>query len=290
MLPLDIRLRLEYELGEKVQEVSPVSGGCIGTAAKLRTGSGVFFAKWGNPDVARTFSTERIGLRSLLEAAHLIRIPEVVAEFYADSGDGILVLEWIEEGQYTTESWARLGRGLAEIHETNNELYGFSSDNFIGASVQSNGWEANWVVFFREKRLIPQMKMARSRGLWRSTWDADFNRLLDGLEAVLPENPGASFVHGDLWKGNVLVDSNGIPVLVDPAVYYGHHEVDIAMSLLFGEFGRSFYDSYAESCPLEDGFSQRREVYNLYHLLNHLNLFGSSYGSAVEIILRSFEI
>ncbi|GMQ80850.1 MAG: fructosamine kinase family protein [Rhodothermia bacterium] len=287
MLPLDIRLLLEDELGEKVLDVFPVSGGCIGTAAKLQTGSGFYFAKWGDPEVARTFLAERLGLQSLASVAHVIRVPEVVTECYTDSGDGILVLEWIEQGRHTPESWSLFGRGLAEIHKTEEVRYGFSSDNFIGASAQSNERKSNWIVFFRDRRLLPQVEMARSGGMWRSAWDSDFSRLLDGLDTVLPQNPGASLVHGDLWRGNALADSDGTPVLIDPAVYYGHREVDIAMSLLFGEFGQSFYEAYAESWPLEVGFNQRRDVYNLYHLLNHLNLFGSSYASAVGRTLQS---
>ena len=288
MLPLDIRLLLEDELGEKILEAVAVSGGCIGTAAKLQTGSGFYFAKWGDPEVARTFASEKSGLQSLATAAHIIRVPEVVTECYADSGDGILVLEWIEQGRHTPESWSLFGRGLAEIHQTEDDCYGFSSDNFIGATAQINERGLNWVVFFRERRLLPQVEMARRSRVWSSAWDSDFNRLLDGLDTVLPENPGASLVHGDLWKGNALADSGGTPVLIDPAVYYGHREVDIAMSLLFGEFGHSFYEAYSESWPLEEGFSQRRDVYNLYHLLNHLNLFGSSYASAVGKVLQSF--
>ncbi|MCH8246084.1 MAG: fructosamine kinase family protein [Bacteroidetes bacterium] len=288
MLPLELCRGLEEDLGEKVLEDYPVSGGCIGTSAKLRTESGFCFAKWGDFKVARTFESERSGLQLLASATSSIRIPEVVTETRLESGAGILVLEWIETSPHTPESWSALGRGLAEIHRAQEEFYGLPSDNFIGASSQPNDRKSSWGEFFRDCRLRPQVEMARRNGVWKLDWDSDFTRLLDRLEQILPENPGASLVHGDLWAGNVLTDSKGKPVLIDPAVYYGHREVDVAMSSLFGAFGQPFYDAYAESWPLDNGFSQRRDVYNLYHLLNHLNLFGSSYASAVGTILQTY--
>ena len=147
---------------------------------------------------------------------------------------------------------------------------------------------ADWPRFFLACRLEPQIELARRLGRWKSGWDGYVDHLADTLPELLPASPEASLVHGDLWAGNVIADEAGRPVLIDPATHFAHREVDLGMSELFGSFPRAFYETYAESWPIEPGYRERREVYNLYHLINHLNHFGAGYAGQVERILSRF--
>lgn len=249
---------------------------------------GAFFLKWGDAAGA-TFAAEAAGLDALREAGSPLVVPAVhaVRAATADS-PGALLLDWVEPGKPTADFWTRFGQDLAALHRHTADQYGFAEDNFIGRLPQRNTLHATWPAFVRAERLGPQVTWARERGRWQRAWDTPYEALLDRLDALLPARPPASILHGDLWGGNFLVTTDGSAALVDPAAYHGHREADLAMTELFGGFDERFYAAYRAAWPLEPGYADRRDVYNLYHLLNHLNHFSGSYAGAVDRLLRRF--
>jgi len=281
-----LRQELESTVGP-IDRVTPVGGGSIGQAYRVESTRGPFFLKVG---ASETFGAEAAGLSALRDAAEGtgLGVPRVFG--LREGTGGFLLLEWIEPGRADRRYFARFGEGLARLHRQGppGEGYGFSADNFIGSTPQRNGWVAEWPAFFRERRLVPQIALARRKGLWKAGWERWAERLLARLDELLPRTPERSLLHGDLWSGNHVPGEGGMPWLVDPAAYVGHREADLAMTELFGGFEPSFYDAYRATWPLEPGYPERREVYNLYHLLNHLNLFGEGYAASVERILRRF--
>jgi len=289
MLPDPLRDTIEDRLGASIAQCTSVSGGCIANASRLETDDAPYFLKWGDANVARTFPGEAAGLEAMADADTSLAIPEVV-EHDTPDGDrpGFLVMDWINAGRKGRRFWQSFGAGLAEMHRHTGEEYGFSMDNYIGQLPQSNTWMTSWPAFFREERLAPQVEMAREKGRWRSDWDRPLDALYRHLENLLPAHPPPSVVHGDLWKGNFMVNAVGTAVLIDPATYYGHREVDLAMSELFGGYDEAFYAAYREAWPLESGYEERREIYNLYHLINHLNHFGAGYANGVASTLQRF--
>ncbi len=287
-MPAALLEALAVRLGGPVAGVTPVGGGCIARACRVETPSGVYFVKWGGPAVARTFPAEAAGLRALHAVGSPLVVPAVRAVAPSDAGvPGFLVLEWIAPGPRGPRFWEALGHGLAVLHRHTADAYGFPEDNFIGQTLQRNTWEGRWPVFFRDHRLFPQAAQARVSGRWQRAWDRPFERLCRHLDDLLPGRPAPSLLHGDLWSGNVMAAADGAPALVDPAVYHGHREADLAMTRLFGGFDPRFYAAYREAWPPDAGEEIRRDVYNLYHLLNHLNLFGDAYAGAVgDIVFR----
>jgi fructosamine-3-kinase len=181
-----------------------------------------------------------------------------------------------------------LGRGLAAQHRTTAETFGLDHDNFCGSNAQINTPTDDWVTFFGERRLGYQMELVRSRGRLPGRRGDRLENLIAQLGNWLPSHPPASLLHGDLWGGNWLVTAMGEPALIDPAVYYGHREADLAFTELFGGFPAAFYQAYQSAWPLDPGYEERKPLYNLYHLLNHLNLFGESYGGGVDSILQRY--
>lgn len=274
-----------------VRRVEAIGGGCIANATRLDAEHGRFFLKWSGGDAGRTFEAEAAGLRALRAADSPLLIPEVIAVANSDRlRPGFLLMEWIESGPPTDGFWTDFGDGLARLHRRTvpGGGYGFEHDNFIGRLPQQNAWRERWPDFFRSQRLAPQLDRARASGHWNVAWDAPADRLLDRLDDLLPADPPTSVLHGDLWSGNFLATGDGRAALIDPATYYGHRETDLALTELFGGFDRRFYDAYRAAWPLEPGYSARREVYDLYHLVNHLNHFGSGYAGGVERTLRRF--
>lgn len=289
-VPAQVIGRVEHALGTRVLSVARVGGGCIANACRVETTSGPYFLKWSADDlVARTFPAETAGLQALRAAGSPLHIPKprLVSAATAEE-PGLLLTTWIEAGPMTEAAWERLGSGLAALHRHTAARYGFNVANFIGRLPQRNTWRASWPEFFREERLEPQVQMARANGYWPAAWEAPLARLYVRLPELLPAHPPGSILHGDLWNGNVLADRAGRPALVDPAAYFGHREADLAMTELFGGFGGAFYDAYREAWPLEPGYDARRDVYNLYHLINHLNHFGGGYARSVEAVLRRY--
>lgn len=288
-LPESLVDELETQLDDGIDSHAAVGGGCIANGGRIEVGEQSYFLKWGDPDVARTFPGEAAGLEALAAAESPLVVPAVeVTAAPSDDRPGFLVLEWINSGRKGLKFWENFGEGLAELHRSTGDRYGFEQDNFIGRLPQQNTWEQSWPRFFRAHRLEPQVRMAREQGRWQDDWSAPLEALYRRLPDLLPEDPPASILHGDLWSGNFMVAAVGTAVLIDPAAYYGHREADLAMSELFGGFDERFYDAYAAAWPLESGYETRREIYNLYHLINHLNHFGGGYASSVDSILKSF--
>lgn len=266
-----------------------IGGGSINRASRVDLVDGrSLFVKENDLSHTGLFEEEARGLLAL-RAATGPRAPEVYG-FFDDGRSQFLLIEWIEQGTRSAGFFPRFGQELAAMHRSNRDTRcGFDRDNHIGATEQPNGRLNDWHEFFSERRIGFQARLARDRGLLDRATAMRADRLSSRLPALLPPPDGgeASILHGDLWGGNYLVGEAGEPVLIDPAVYYGHREADLAMTELFGGFGDAFYRAYEDEWPLEPGYRDRRDIYNLYHLLNHLNLFGSSYhGQCVAILQR----
>ena len=260
-----------------------IAGGSINTCYYWPGDALPMFVKVGPQAAQAAFAAEAEGLREL-QAARALRVPQVLASGLADTA-AFLALEWVEPGSADAACEHRLGEGLAALHAVTAPRYGFRHDNVIGRTPQANEWSANWIEFFRERRLRPQLALGERQGFPRRL-GARGARLLEALPVLLAgHRPGASLLHGDLWGGNWLASTAGEPVLFDPAVYYGDRETDLAMTRLFGGFGPAFYRAYESAAPLPAGAALRAELYNLYHVLNHANLFGGGYAAQAQSLI-----
>lgn len=259
----------------------PVAGGSINRCYRWASSSGPAFVKVGaSAAAASMLEAEAAGLAELARARAL-RVPRVLACGRAGT-TAFLALEWLEAGPATAASEERLGNALAAQHAVTAPDFGWSRDNTIGSTPQANGRLASWAEFFRERRLRPQLTLALANG-YGALLEEPGGRLLAGVGALLgTHRPQASLLHGDLWGGNWLAAADGEPVVFDPAVYYGDRETDLAMTRLFGGFGPHFYRAYARAAPLPPGAELRCELYNLYHVLNHANLFGGGYAASAR--------
>jgi len=274
-----------------VTDVRAVRGGDINRCALITlTNGGRLFLKE-NPDAPPgMFAAEADGLEAL-RSAGACRVPDTIAVGNAAVDSPFLLLEYIEQGVKTPQFWERFGTELAQLHRWRSPdfiHFGFPEDNFIGLTPQHNGSSEQWIPFFRNERLGYQVQLAESRGLLSGEMLHALNRIMGRLELLLIEPEAPSLLHGDLWSGNLLAAASGEPVLIDPAVSCGHREADLAMTQLFGGFDPRFYEAYAEAFPLESGYADRMPVYNLYHLLNHLNLFGRTYEESIRQVLRKY--
>jgi fructosamine-3-kinase len=260
----------------------PVGGGDISAAWRLRSGDSSVFLKTGPADAWDRFAAEADGLSELARAGAL-RVPKVLG-CIRSAGECMLALEWIEFDLPQPGTEARLGEKLAEQHRHTSDRFGWHRDNTIGLTPQPNPWSEDWVEFLCRERLGFQLELARSNGYSGELQRAG-SRLLAQLGRFFDDYwPEPSLLHGDLWGGN-WASAQGEPVIFDPAVYYGDREFDLAMTRLFGGFGPDFYRAYDASWPLAHGSDKRVGLYQLYHVLNHLNLFGSGYlGRAVGIL------
>jgi fructosamine-3-kinase len=274
---------------EPVKATTPVGGGDISRVARLQLASGVqVLIKWRASSLPGLFTAERRGLE-LLHSVQALRVPAVLAQAEATAScPAFIALEWLEPGSKSATGAAALGTGLAAQHHVLGAAFGMDHDNFIGANPQPNRQRDNWVDFFREQRLGFQMELAGRNKVLSAARARRLESLLKRLGDWLPPHPPASLLHGDLWGGNWLVTASGQPALIDPAVYYGHREADLAFTELFGGFPGAFYAAYKAAWSLEPGHEERKDLYNLYHLLNHLNLFGEGYGGSVDSILQRY--
>jgi fructosamine-3-kinase len=261
----------------------PVHGGCIARSFRVETLAGPVFVKVAERARLPMLEAERDGL-AVLAAAGALRVPAPLA-VGAAGDEAFLALEWIELEPGSPEAEDRLGSGLAALHRCLAPRFGLAGDNFIGSTPQRNGEEGDWVAFLRDRRLGYQLDLAASHG-HGGRLQARGRRLLEQLEVFFATyRPVPSLLHGDLWGGNWGVDESGRPVIFDPAVYHGDREADIAMTRLFGGFGPAFYAAYVREWPLDAAAGTRRDLYNLYHVLNHLNLFGGGYRAQAEAMI-----
>jgi len=250
-----------------------VGGGCINSTVVLSDGKLSYFVKLNNAPRLAMFEAEAAGLAELA-ATNSIRVPRPLCSGITGS-DAYLVMEYIEMG--AGGSGVTAGRQLALLHRTQQQTFGWTRDNTIGSTHQPNRPASDWVGFWREQRLGFQLALAAKNG-HRGQLQQRGERLLEQFPALIDHQPKPSLIHGDLWAGNLSYDRRRQPVIYDPATYYGDREAELAMTELFGGFGRSFYDAYNEAWPLDRGYPTRKTLYNLYHVLNHLNMFGGGYG------------
>jgi len=237
------------------------------------------------PAGADVFAAEADGLEAL-GRCEAFAVPRVVAQSQ-DAGHAVLLLEHLKLCRPDSRAGAALGEALAQLHAIRGGDFGWSRDNYIGASPQANEAQAHWPIFFARNRLAPQFATAAANG-YRGPLQEQGERICDKIGAFfLDYRPQASLVHGDLWNGNVGVLDSGMPAIFDPAVHFADREVDVAMSELFGGFPDSFYLTYRRAAPLDPGYELRKPLYNLYHILNHLNLFGASYLGQAERMARN---
>lgn len=231
------------------------------------------------------FQSEAAGLK-LLSDSKAIKIPEVI--FY-DQAENVafLLLEFIERGHPTANFWKEFGFQLADLHRVSNSCFGLNINNYIGSLPQQNNPADTWVDFFINDRLRPQINLAIKNSAIDSDTLSKFEKLHLKLPEIFPEEP-PSLIHGDLWNGNFLADTKGQPVLIDPSVCFAQREMDLAMSQLFGGFDQLFYEAYFAAFPIQKHFDQRVEIYQLYYLMVHVNLFGGGYLNAVNSILKRF--
>lgn len=269
----------------KLMKARPLGGGDINSAYCLQGSDQTYFVKMNRGDTLAMFAAEAAGLEELA-ATETVRVPCPVTYGIAD-GHAFLVLEYIEFGSAGKNSAAAFGRQLAQLHRQARPYFGWHRDNTIGSTPQPNNPHDDWLEFWRTQRLEHQLKLAAKNG-HRSTLQTNGMKLCARLDDFFEgHRPEPSLLHGDLWGGNAATDVEGNPVMFDPACYYGDREADLAMTELFGGFSPDFYAAYRETYPLDSGYTARKKLYNLYHILNHLNLFGGGYLRQAESMIAS---
>lgn len=259
-----------------------VSGGCINQGYRLSGENQSYFVKINQASRLEMFRAEALGLKQML-ATQTIRVPKPIC-FGTSDNQSYLVLEWLDFARAGDHhSWEKMGRQLASMHQVQGvNQFGWSENNTIGSTPQINTWTSNWADFFAEHRIGYQLKLARRRQ--GNFPDAELV-IAKVREFLQDRHPQPSLVHGDLWSGNAAILESGEPVILDPAIYYGDREVDIAMTELFGGFPAAFYRGYEQVWSLDPDYQKRKPLYNLYHILNHFNLFGGGYGDQANSML-----
>lgn len=283
-----------YGAGVSVADSQRISGGDINDAWNLTLTNGTHvFMKSNTKENKSFFTAESAGLAAIAQT-NTIGTPRLLCTGTDEQNFGyaFLLMEFIEHGGQVRNYWETFAHQLAAMHQADTSdfvpdgTYGFAKNNYIGARHQSNTAHESWITFFRDCRLKPQFTDAAP--YFDSTDRKRIFRLLDDLDKFLVEPEHPSLLHGDLWSGNFITGNDGRAWLIDPAVSVGHAEADLAMTELFGGFPQIFYKSYQDAAPLQPGYEERRDLYNLYHLLNHLNLFGCSYLASVRAVLKRY--
>ena len=285
----DFLNHLREQLGLDIKSCMPVAGGDINNAHLLKTRNESYFVKWNNHPLANQMLQTESSALEAIEDTKTISVPTIIKQGSFED-KSYLVLEYIEPSSISNlaEPMTKLGHQLAQLHVPVNENFGWSNDNFIGTLVQHNNQSNYWDEFYITQRLEIQIDLAKSNNHLHSIKLNSLNRFFKETSALL-NGCKASLLHGDLWSGNYIVSQSGIPYLIDPASYFGHAEVDLAMSELFGRFDENFYSGYDEIAKISVDYNERKEIYQLYYLLVHLKLFGVTYESACTHILRKFD-
>ena len=281
----DIKNDIESATGvaAEIEQQGSVGGGCINEAARIRYGDTRYFVKLNTASGYDMFAAEAQGLTELRESKTL-KIPGPVC-VGSNARSAWLVMENLTLGGQGSD--ALLGEKLADMHRVTRDAFGWDIDNTIGSTPQENAWLDDWIDFWRVRRLRFQLDLAARAGAGRGLL-SKVERLIDEFPALFDGyRPLASLLHGDLWSGNYAFTGTGEPAIFDPAVYYGDREADIAMTELFGGFGRDFYAAYNNAWSLDAGYPVRKTLYNLYHILNHFNIFGGGYASQAQRMTES---
>lgn len=266
----------------QVISASSLGGGCINQASIIKTeGGSSFFLKTNRSSPPDMFFREAEGLRALA----VEKAPRIPGVFLVE--EQLILLEDLKPASWSETYWADFGIQLAHLHLHTNPKFGFHHHNYIGSTPQINTWKEDGFEFFRLHRLLYQACRAREKGLFSKDRVRQVEKLASRLDEFIPRQP-ASLIHGDLWSGNAIADQEGNPAIIDPAAYYGWAEAELAMTDLFGSYPPDFYQAYQEIRPLEFGYRDRFPLYNLYHLINHVNLFGRGYLSRVHSILDKY--
>ncbi|MBD0295892.1 MAG: fructosamine kinase family protein [Bacteroidota bacterium] len=288
-MPLTNNLKesLQKELGIQIRNVQTIGGGCINETYKIIAEQSFFFCKINSATkFPQLFQKEASGL-SYLKKQNVIKLPDVLAQF-EEAGKQVLVLEWITTGTRTESFWKNFGTAVAALHHVSHTYFGFEEDNYMGSIPQPNNPANDWVTFFKTQRLEPLVLQCVRKELLTERQVALFEKIYQQLPGFFEvENP--ALLHGDLWSGNFMCNSQSEPVLIDPAVYYGHRSIDLGMSTLFGGFRNNFYEAYHYHYPLPKNYEEQWQLCNLYALLIHLFLFGKSYLPQIENIMQRFQ-
>lgn len=270
-----------------IKELRRVTGGDINDAYYIKTVKQEYFIKINRKAPADFFTIEVEGLK-IINDTNAICVPEVLyCNHSSTTNVSILIMEWIDcvTSKKTEED---LGYQLAKLHLSKKDHFGYDKDTYIGYLKQKNELYSNWVEYYRDCRLAWQIEIAQHKGRLNKERIRKFNRLLQTLDKWIPDIPSSGILHGDLWSGNWMAGPNGEPVLIDPSILYGHNEFDIAFTELFGGFSQEFYRSYQAILPLTTEYNDRKQLYQLYYLLVHLNMFGESYGGSIDRILDRY--
>lgn len=284
----DIIPVISEKLEGEIVSTKPLSGGSISSAYLINTTQAQFFIKINSADSAiEMFHAEQKGLEAI-EYTDTIAVPHVHL-VGTHNENAYILMDYVESKRPTPSDYGKLGEKLAMLHQIKADKFGFSSDNFIGSLPQSNNTHGNWSEFYWSERISPQFELAMEKELLRSEEIPSIEQFINIFNSVT-SNVEPSILHGDLWGGNYLISNEGTPYLIDPAVYYGHYMVDIAMSQLFGSFGSEFYNSYHKIIAKSENYNEQIDLYQLYFLLVHLNMFGKGYYSSVSTILKRYFI
>jgi fructosamine-3-kinase len=284
-----LRATLVAVAGADVRILSrePLGGGDISRVERVRTTQGSFVVKTHPAPPDGFFRAEAAGLAALATSGTTLRVPAVLA--VRDDAPALIVLEDLGTGRGPSGVDEAVGAGLAALHRCGAQRFGFHTDTFCGSTLQPNEWSGSWVEFFGERRLRYQVALAARDGRLSAGEQRRLDGLIDRLETIIDEPPeGPALVHGDLWSGNLHIAADGRPALIDPAVAFAHREAELGMMMLYGGFSPRVYDAYAAAFPLERGWRERNPIYRLYHLLNHLNLFGEAYRGQVMAVVNRF--
>ncbi|RCW77488.1 fructosamine kinase family protein [Saliterribacillus persicus] len=270
----------------EIKKMERVSGGDINDAYFVQTNEQAYFIKV-NQDVPRDFfEIEANGLQAIKDTK-TIKVPEVYFYNQPEQDEkALLILEWIEKGSPNASSSKLLGEQLAKMHHPQKDKkFGAPHDTFVGEITQENGWYEDWLGYYKEKRLTPQLNLGIENGRIQAGRRKKLEKLINQLDKYIEAHPPVSLLHGDLWGGNWMADKNGTPYLIDPSLLYGDHAFELAFTELFGGFGNDFYTRYQDIFPLPPHYEEVKEIYQLFYLLVHLNIFGEGYGASVDRIL-----